>query len=160
MKAIKTTLIAVMAIAMIAGCTKHETFVNLLFDCECGTITLNDRDLSIRLAEGYAPDSTNADLWRYHVVADFRTENEVANHIPNQDLAFTVQMNLTGSSTTANAVGALTVNELEAQVTDAFWDVVGGDVKVDRTDSLHTLTFLNVEAGGRTINAEVYIIPQ
>jgi hypothetical protein len=84
----------------------------------------------------------------------------VANHIPNQDLAFTVQMNLTGSSTTANAVGALTVNELEAQVTDAFWDVVGGDVKVDRTDSLHTLTFLNVEAGGRTINAEVYIIPQ
>ena len=160
MKAIKTTLFLLLTVALIAGCTKHESFENILFDCECGTITLNDRDLMIRLAEGFEPDSTNADLWRYHVVADFRTENEVANHMPNQDLAFTVDMSLTGASTTTNAVGALTVNEIEAQVTDAFWDVTGGDLKVDRTDSLHTLTFLNVEAGGRTINAEITIVPQ
>ena len=79
---------------------------------------------------------------------------------PNQDLALTVDMSLTGASTTTNAVGSLSLNEIEIQVTDVFWDVTGGNVKVDKTDSLHTLTFLNVEAGGKTINAEITIVPQ
>ena len=165
MKATTSTLIAFFAsIILFSGCTKHEPFVNTEFNCECGDISLSDRGLSVRLAEGFVPSEDAPNLYRYHIVADLRTENEVAHHNPNHDLALTVDVTTDGASTTVNAVDVLVANEIEIPGLDVTWDISSGIVKVLKTDNTHVLTFTNVQAGsngnGGTIDAEFTIIPQ
>jgi len=169
MKAIKTTFFAVVAVALVASCTKHETFVNTLFDCECGTLSLDGRNLNVRLAEGYFLDLMHIhddmqiahDHWRYHVVVDFRTEDEIANHVPSHDVACTIDIPLTPStSDTGQALAVLTANEIEVNGMDVFWGITGGEITVNKTDTLHTLTFSNVVTNKGTINAELTIVPE
>ncbi|MDA0568268.1 MAG: hypothetical protein O3A22_02220 [Bacteroidetes bacterium] len=165
MKATSYTLIAFFASTiLITGCTKHEPFVNTEFNCECGDLSLGNRELSVRLAEGFVPSDDAPNLYRYHIVADLRTENEVANHNPNHDLVLTVDLTTDGASTTANAVDVLVANEIEVPGLDVNWDISSGIVNVLITDNSHVLTFTNVQAGssgnGGTIDAEFTIIPQ
>ncbi|PCJ80201.1 MAG: hypothetical protein COA49_09470 [Bacteroidetes bacterium] len=165
MKPISTALFTLVAsIFILSGCTKHEPYVNIVYNCECGSMSLDGRDLAVRLAEGYVPSESSPNLFRYHVVADLRTSNEVDHHNPSHDIAFTIEVITDGSSTTVNAVDVLMANELEAPSLDVDWNIAGGVVKVIKTDSLHTLTFSNVSAGssgnGGTIDAELYIYPQ
>ena len=165
MKATTYTLIAFFASTILfTGCTKHEPFVNTEFNCECGDLSLGDRKLSVRLAEGFVPSDDAPNLYRYHIVADLRTENEVANHNPNHDLVLTVDLTTDGASTTANAVDVLVANEIEVPGLDVNWDISSGIVNVLITDNSHVLTFTNVQAGssgnGGTIDAEFTIIPQ
>jgi hypothetical protein len=72
--------------------------VNIEFDCACGTLHLDGRDLTVRLAEGYAPvldiSAEVPVLWKYFAVADFRTENEVTNHAPIMTWSFPLISNL------------------------------------------------------------------
>jgi hypothetical protein len=164
----KTTLYTLIsffaAIFILSGCTKHEPFVNTEYNCECGTISISDRALNVRLAEGFVPSEDAPNLYRYHIVADLRTENEIAYHNPSHDIAFTVDVNTDGVSTTVNAVDVLVANEIDAPSLDVNWDISGGLITVLKTDSAHVLTFTNVQAGssgnGGTINAELTIIPQ
>ena len=165
MKILSSALISVFALIIIlSGCTKHEPFVNIEFDCECGTLSINDRELAIRLAEGFVPSDESPNLYRYHVVADLRTENEASHHNPNHDIAFTVDVITDGASTTVDAVDVLVANEIEAPSLNVNWDISGGLIKVLKTDSTHTLTFTNVQAGssgnGGTVEAEIIIDPQ
>lgn len=165
MKATTYTLIAFFAsIVMLTGCTKHDPFMNIEYNCECGNISLGDRALSVRLAEGFVPSDDAPNLYRYHIVADLRTENEVANHNPNHDLALTVDVTTDGASTTVNAVDLMVANEIEVPGVDINWDISSGIVNVLITDNSHVLTFTNVQAGssgnGGTIDAEFTIIPQ
>ena len=169
MKTIRTTLFALVAVGLVASCTKHETFVNTLFDCECGTLALDGRDLNVRLAEGYFLDLIHIhndadpahDHWRYHVLVDFRTVDEIANHVPSHDVALTVDIPLTaGTTDTGQAIAVLTANEIEAPGMDVFWNITGGEITVNKTDSLHTLIFSNVVTNKGTINAELTIVPE
>jgi len=165
MKTISTALYTVLAtIFVLTGCTKHEPYVNVEFNCDCGTMSLDGRELVVRLAEGFVPSESAPNLYRYHIVADIRTANEVAHHQPSHDIAFTVEVVNDSPSTTSFAVDVLRANELEAPSLDVDWNIAGGVVKVIKTDSLHTLTFSNVSAGssgnGGTIDAELYIYPQ
>jgi hypothetical protein len=165
MKTIYSALISVfVSVILLSGCTKHEPFVNIEFDCECGVLSINDRELTVRLAEGFVPSDESPNLYRYHVVADLRTENEVAQHDPSHDIAFTVDIITDGASTTVNAIDVLVANEIEAPSLDLNWDISGGLIKVLKTESSHTLTFTNVQAGssgnGGTIEAEIIIDPQ
>ena len=165
MKATTYTLIAFFASTILfTGCTKHEPFVNTEFNCECGDLSLGDRALTLRLAEGFVPSDDAPNLYRYHIVADLRTENQVANHNPNHDLALTVGVSTDGASTTVNAVDVLVANEIEVPGLDVNWDILSGIINVLITDNSHVLTFTNVQAGssgnGGTIDAEVTIIPQ
>ena len=158
MNTLRLSIIACIAVSTIASCTRHDTFENTLHDCECGTMTVNDRDISIRMAEGFVPDSTNANLWRYHVVADFRTEEEAINHTPSEDLSLTIELLNSGNTASGNAVDLLTANYLEIPV-DVMWDVSGGTVSVNASDSIHNLTISNVVVdGNRTLNAELTIV--
>ena len=162
---LSTTAVAFAAFLTLSGCTKHEPFVNIELDCECGTLNLDGRDLKVRLAEGYAPvldiSAEGPVLWKYFVVTDFRTENEVTYHAPSHDLEFSVNLEFIGSSTTADAAIALHVKEIEAPDVDVEWAVSGGTVKVVQTDSIHTLTFTDVQLGNNDIiNAELTIVPQ
>jgi hypothetical protein len=165
MKATTYTLIAFFASTILfTGCTKHEPFVNTEYNCECGDLSLDNRELSVRLAEGFVPSDDAPNLYRYHIVADLRTENEVANHNPNHDLVLTVDLTTDGGSTTANAVDVLVANEIEVPGLDVNWNISSGIVNVVITDNTHVLTFTNVQAGssgnGGTIDAEFTIIPQ
>ena len=162
---LSTTAIAFASLFTLSGCTKHEPFVNIELDCECGTLNLDGRDLTVRLAEGYAPVSDiSAEgpvLWKYFVVADYRTENEVTYHAPSHDLEFSVNVETMGSSTTVDAAIALHVNEIEVPNIDVEWTISSGTVKVVQTDSIHTLTFTDVQVGNYDIiNAELTIVPQ
>ena len=170
MKTMKTIFLSTITIAFAAlftlsGCTKHEPFVNIELDCECGSLNLDGRDLKVRLAEGYAPvldiSAEGPVLWKYFVVADFRTENEVTYHAPSHDLEFSVNLESMGGSTTVDAAIALHVNEIEVPNIDVEWTISGGTVKVVQTDSIHTLTFTDVQVGNNDlINAELTIVPQ
>jgi hypothetical protein len=165
MKATTYTLIAFFASTILfTGCTKHEPFVNTEYNCECGDLSLDNRELSVRLAEGFVPSDDAPNLYRYHIVTDLRTENEVANHNPNHDLVLTVDLTTDGGSTTANAVDVLVANEIEVPGLDVNWNISSGIVNVVITDNTHVLTFTNVQAGssgnGGTIDAEFTIIPQ
>jgi len=163
MKTISSALFTVLAsLFILTGCTKHEPFVNVEFDCECGTMSLDGRELVVRLAEGFVPSNDSPNLYRYHVVADLRTADEVAHHNASHDIAFTIEVTTDGPSTTANAVDVLIANELETPTLDVDWSVSGGLIKVLKTDSIHTLTFSNVSAGssgnGGSIDAELTIV--
>ena len=165
MKATTYTLIAFFAsMILFTGCVKHDPFINIEYNCECGDLLLGDRALSVRLAEGFVPSDDEPNLYRYHIVADLRTENEVANHNPNHDLALTVDVITDGASTTVNAIDVLVANEIEVPGVDINWEISSGIVNVLITDNSHILTFTNVQAGlsgnGGTIDAEFTIIPQ
>lgn len=149
----RISLIAFVAMATIASCTKYDEFENTLFDCECGTLNINDRDITLRLAEGYNPDTSNTELWRYHVVADYRTEEEQINHTPSEDLEFIVDMEYDESSSDENAADVLTVTFIELNDAD-IWEITDGEVSVSQGDSTHTLNFSEIIADGRQINGE------
>ncbi|MBC8150250.1 MAG: hypothetical protein H8E97_03075 [Bacteroidetes bacterium] len=162
---LSTSTIVFATLLTLSGCTKHEPFVNIEFDCECGTLNLDGRDLTVRLAEGYAPETGPSPedpvLWKYFVVADFRTENEVTYHAPSHDLEFSVNFESMGGSTTLDAAIALHVKEIELPNLDVEWTILGGTVKVVQTDSIHTLSFTDVQVGNNDIiNAELTIVPQ
>ena len=160
MNSMRTLLLTAFASLAIVGCTKHDDFTNELFDCECGTMQVNGRDLNVRMAEGFNPDSTDSNLWRYHLVADFRHEEEAINHAPSEDLSITVDLIYSGSSFTANATDVLTANYIAIPV-DEMWDVTSGTVEINAGDSLHTLTLNDVAVDGdKTLNGEFTIVPQ
>ena len=159
MKTLRLTIFAVLAVAAIASCTKHDSFENTLHDCECGNIEIDGRELSVRLAEGYTPDSTNTDLWRYVVVADYRTEEEQINHTPSEDVSFTVDIEVSGGSANEPATDVLTATFIELP-TENVWAVTDGEVSVSAGDSIHTLTYSNVIADSRAINGEFTVIPE
>lgn len=160
MKTFRLSIITFIAVATIASCNRHDTFENTLHDCECGTMTVNDRDISLRMAEGFVPDSTNANLWRYHVVADFRTEEEAINHTPSEDLSLTIDLLHSGNTASGNAVDLLTANYIEIPV-DVMWAVSGGNVSVNAGNSIHNLTISNVVLdGNRTLNGEFTIVTE
>tara|TARA_B100000683_G_C12488648_1_gene553880 strand:- start:1454 stop:1933 length:480 start_codon:yes stop_codon:yes gene_type:complete len=153
MKTLRLSLIAFVAIATIASCTKHDDFENTLFDCECGTLNVNDRDITLRLAEGYNPDTSNTNLWRYHVVADYREEEPQHNHTPSEDLDFIVNMEYDGSSSSKDAVDVLTVTFLEQNNAD-IWEITDGEVIVNKNVASHNLIFSNIIADGKEINGQ------
>ena len=160
MKALRTLYLSAIASFIIVGCNKRASFENELFDCECGTLSLNNRDLNIRLAAGFNLDASNTDFWRYHIVADYRTEEEQINHTPSEDLSLTVELTYSGSSASGDAVDVLTANYLEIPV-DEMWDVTEGTVEVNAGDSIHTLTLSNVVVdGSKTLNGEFTIVPE
>ena len=160
MKTLRLSIIAFIAVATIASCTRHDTFENTLHDCECGKMTVNDRDVSVRMAEGFVPDSTNSNLWRYHIVADFRTEEEAINHTPCENLSLTIELLHSGNTASGNAVDLLTANYIEIPV-DVMWEVSGGTVSVNADDSIHNLTISNIVVdGNRTLNGEFTIVTE
>ncbi|MBM72556.1 MAG: hypothetical protein CL847_07215 [Crocinitomicaceae bacterium] len=160
MKTLRLSIMAFIAVATITSCTKNDRFENTLHNCECGTMTVNDRDISIRMAEGFVPDSTNANFWRYHVVADFRTEEEAINHTPSEDLSITIELVHSGNTAFGNAVDLLTANYIEIPV-GVMWEVSGGTVSVNAGDSIHNLTISNVVVdGNRTLNGELTIVTE
>ena len=156
MKAINIILYIAMVSFFAIGCTKHEDFTNEVFDCECGTLTIESRDLSVRLAEGFVPDSSSPDMWRYHIVADYRTEEERINHIPSKDTSLTIDIAHSGLSASDDAFNVMTAQYIHVPY-NAMWDISQGSVEVSVNDGTHTVTLSNILADGNLINGSLMV---
>ena len=100
-------------------------------------------------------------MFKYFVVADYRTGDEIAYHVPSHDLEFSVNSPTLEASTTLDAAIALQVKEINAPNINVEWEISGGTVKIDRTDNIHTLTFIDVQVENNVIiNANLTIVPQ
>ena len=83
-------VLAAMAFAVIAvtGCYKAPDFVNPVYTCDCGSVTFQESDYALKMAEVVVPDSLEPLSRSYHIVADLRSAEEVDAHVAAHDLTF------------------------------------------------------------------------
>lgn len=91
MNKISTFLLFGLALTLVA-CYEATPFVNPVYNCECGSLTYNGAQLPLKMAEAIVPDSANPLSRRYHLVADLRSEVEIAEHAPARDLTVFVEI--------------------------------------------------------------------
>ena len=85
---IQFSLLIVALVGTLASCYKAPDFINPVYSCECGSVTLGDRLYNLKMAEAVVPDSLEPLSRSYHIVADLRTPEEVDAHVPAHDLTF------------------------------------------------------------------------
>lgn len=83
-------LLGIATAAGLSSCYTSPEFVNPVYNCECGAVTLNGQELPLKMAEAVVWDSLQPLSRRYHLVADLRTADEVTAHAPAHD--FTVML--------------------------------------------------------------------
>ena len=66
-------LSVVTILALTISCTKYADRDEGRYNCECGTMTWDGRELEMRMAEVVTSDSIN---FSYHIVADLRSESQ------------------------------------------------------------------------------------
>lgn len=140
---------------LLSGCTKYDSYNGETFDCECGYVVWDGRDLGMRMAEVEQLDS---ETYRYHIVADVRTLAEIEARDEPRDVVFTLTTALNGANTTLNlAAGdeALTVQQVESPGLGVDWAMSGASLSIAVSDNAHVMTMTNVSAtrGNNTINA-------
>jgi len=140
---------------LLSGCTKFDSYGGETFDCDCGYVVWDGRDLGMRMAEVEQLDSAT---YRYHIVADVRTLAEIEARDEPRDLVFTLTTLLTGTNTTLNLSAgdeALTVQQVESPGTGIDWAMSGASLSIAVGDDAHVMTMTNVSAsrGNNTIDA-------
>ena len=138
------------------GCTKQDDFTNIVYECECGTLTIDSRDLSVRLAEGFVPNSSLPDTWRYHIIADYRTEEQRINHAPSNEISLTIDIVHSGLLASDEALNVMTVNYLDVP-NDIIWNITEGIVEVSVNDGYHSVNLSNIVADGNLINGALMV---
>lgn len=139
----------------ITGCTKYRTYEGEFFDCGCGHVVWDGRELGMRMAEVEQLDS---ETYRYHIVADVRTLAEIEARDEPRDVVFTLTTSLNGANTTLNlAAGdeALTVQQVESPGLGVDWTMSGASMSIAVSEDAHVMTMTNVSAtrGNNTIEA-------
>ena len=138
-----------------ASCTKLTPYDGEFFDCECGDMTWASRTLNLRMAEVEALDSTT---FRYHVIADLRTQAEVDAREDSRDLVLTLTTAVQGNSAALNLSsgdGGLTLQEVDAPGTGIDWGMAGASLNIAVEEDRHTLALgtLTATLGGNTVSA-------
>ena len=77
----------------LSSCYESPEFINPVYHCECGEITLNGQPFELKMAEAVVWDSLQPLSRRYHLVADMRTEEVVTAHAPAHDFTVTLEFN-------------------------------------------------------------------
>ena len=140
---------------LLSGCTKYDSYGGETFDCDCGYVLWDGRDLGMRMAEVEQLDSAT---YRYHIVADVRTLAEIESRDEPRDVIFTLTTSLNGANTSLElAAGdeALTVQQVESPGTGVDWSMSGASLSIAVGDDAHVMTMNNVSAtrGNNTIDA-------
>lgn len=151
--------LSLLAILTATGCTKFAPFDGESYSCECGSLTWGGRELGMRMAEVVPLDSTT---FRYHMIADLRTEEELRDRIDSRDLILTLEASISGETTTLNLDAGdtrLTVLQVDAPDTSLPWLMQGAQMVVSTSDLTHdlSLTSLTVQRGGNvySVSGEV-----
>ncbi|MEC7693448.1 MAG: hypothetical protein VX446_03595 [Bacteroidota bacterium] len=140
---------------LLSGCTKYDSYDGESFDCDCGYVVWDGRDLGMRMAELEQLDSGT---YRYHIVADVRTLAEIEARDEPRDVVFTLTTSLDGANTTLNLSAgdeALTVQQVESPGLGVDWTMSGASLSIAVSDDAHVMTMTNVSAtrGNNTIDA-------
>ena len=86
-----TLLLGIAAAAGLSSCYQSPEFINPVYTCECGAITLNGQNFPLKMAEAVVWDSLHPLSRRYHLIADMRTEQEVTAHAAAHDFTVTLE---------------------------------------------------------------------
>ena len=144
-----------LAILVWSGCTKYDDYQGEVYDCECGSMVWDGRDATLRLAEAVLLDSS---VYRYHIVADVRTQSELDARIDPRDVSISWTIDLNGASTSVGAEQgdpSLMVEQVDAPGVGTPWNIAGAQATVQTSAVNHTmsLTQLNVSRGGVVVSA-------
>ncbi|MEC7950998.1 MAG: hypothetical protein VXZ28_02120 [Bacteroidota bacterium] len=139
---------------LFTGCTKYDSYDGESFDCDCGYLVWDGRDLGMRMAEVEQLDS---ETYRYHIVADVRTLAEIESRDEPRDVVFTLTTALNGANTTLNLEAgdeALTVQQVESPGLGVDWTMSGASLSIAVGADVHVMTMTNVSAtrGNNTID--------
>lgn len=152
---IRLLAVCMTAALLWTGCTKLTPYNGEFFDCECGDMTWASRTLNLRMAEVEALDSTT---FRYHVIADLRTQAEVDAREDSRDLVLTLTTAVQGNGAALNLSsgdGRLTLQEVDAPGTGIDWGMAGASLNIAVEEDRHTLALgsLTATLGGNTVSA-------
>ena len=88
----RTALILSIAAATgLSSCYESPEFINPVYNCECGAITLNGQPFPLKMAEAVVWDSLQPLSRRYHLVADMRDAGQIEAHAPAHDFTVTLE---------------------------------------------------------------------
>ena len=135
------------------GCTKLTPYNGEFFDCECGDMTWASRTLNLRMAEVEALDSTT---FRYHVIADLRTQAEVDAREDSRDLVLTLTTAVQGNSAALNLSSGdarLTLQEVDAPGTGIDWGMAGASLNIAVEEDRHTLALGTLTASTKPMGS-------
>lgn len=88
------SLLLIITIAAIAGCKKSEPYINPVFECNCGSVQWNDREIQLLMAEYVESEPGNIFSRRYYLTADLRQPGDEEAHNLNIQIGID---SLTGS---------------------------------------------------------------
>ena len=143
------------AVLVWTGCTKLTPYNGEFFDCGCGDMTWASRTLNLRMAEVEALDSVT---FRYHVIADLRTQAELDAREDSRDLVLTLTTPVQGNSAALNLSAGdnrLTIQEVDAPGTGIDWGMAVASLNIAIEEGRHTLALSTLTAtlGGNTVAA-------
>ena len=153
-------LAAALCAVVVFGCTKYAPYEGETFDCECGMLEWDGRELGMRMAE---VESLGGNTYRYHIVADVRTPAELEARSEPRNLVLTLTTEINGANTNLSLnVGdpALTVQQVESPGTGVDWDMAGASLSIAVGEDAHTMVLggLTATRGNNSIDASGEII--
>lgn len=74
------SLLLILTIAVITGCKKSEPYINPVFECSCGAVQWNNRDIQLLMAEYVESEPGNIFSRRYYLTADLRQPGDDEAH--------------------------------------------------------------------------------
>ena len=145
----------ILVLGMFSGCSRYDFYDGEIFDCDCGYMTWDGRNLNMRMAEVEHLDS---ETFRYHIVADVRTRDEREAREEPRDVILTLSTALNGATTTIDLDGgddALTIQQVESAGASLDWTMSGATVLIEVRDDKHIMNIASLSAtrGNNTIDA-------
>jgi hypothetical protein len=156
----RTSLLSFASLGLFAlltwtGCTRYAPYDGEFFDCECGTLVWDGRELGMRMAEVEQLDSTT---YRYHVIADLRDQEELDARMEPRNVILTLTTSFVGASTSLSLEAgdaAMTVQEVDSPGSEVPWTMNGADLAISASEEAHVMTLnsLSAKRGNKTVAA-------
>ncbi len=150
MSPFRLSLLAMSALAtlLFQGCTRFAPFEGYAYDCECGTMTWDGRELGMRMAEA-EPLNADSTLWRYHVIADLRDAEELEARAEPRDIVLTVTAAFGGTPATLafdEGDAGFTLKEVDSPAGSVNWTMGGANLDLSADGAGHTMVLNSLVA--------------
>lgn len=83
--------LSIAAAVGLSSCYESPEFINPVYTCACGDLTLNGQSFPLKMAEAVIWDSLQPLSRRYHLVADMRDAGAIEAHAPAHDFTVTLE---------------------------------------------------------------------
>ena len=146
---------AVFAILSLSGCTKYDPYTGEAFDCNCGNLTWDNRELNMRMAE---VEDLGDNVYRNHIIADMREPFEIEEHSEPRVIVLTLTTELLGPTTTIGLAAGeddLVLQQIDSPGAGTNWYMGGASLVITKTGDTHemSLTSLIAQRGNTFVAA-------